>query len=261
MRARRLASLWALCAACVTAEVPSSPEFEEAERELFRVQSETLDPTWGDPAFRPVLERMRRVQPGTREYEKAQIYVQGIEAGLLARAAEPPRAKESFEVTEGAPAPAAPAPVNRIVLEAPAEAPAPQPPEEPVSGGGGGGGAVGPVAGADEEARPRARPKKGREDAGVQAAKAAPEPRKRAEPKPKQKPVVCSYFDMRFMAEDGQARPTQYCAYMPRKKAQAECDAQVERAGIEGGCDCTEEPEIVKAACEQAKAKSPPPDQ
>ena len=47
-------------------ELPSSPEFASAEQALHAVESETLDPTWADPKYQPVLSLLRRVPPGDR---------------------------------------------------------------------------------------------------------------------------------------------------------------------------------------------------
>lgn len=80
---KQLCLLLLLLLGCSGAGQPS-PEFAAAQRALVEVQEKTLDPTYRDPAFRPVLTLLRLVPPGAREYRSAQELIAEIEAAQRA---------------------------------------------------------------------------------------------------------------------------------------------------------------------------------
>ncbi len=80
---KHLCSLLLFALGCSGAGQPS-PEFAAAQRALVEVQERTLDPTFRDPAFRPVLTLLRLVPRGAREYASAQELIAEIDAAQRA---------------------------------------------------------------------------------------------------------------------------------------------------------------------------------
>lgn len=79
----KLSPLLLLALGCSTGG-QASPEFAAAQRALVEVQEKTLDPTYRDPAYLPVIALFKRVPTAAREYASAQELLAELEAAQRA---------------------------------------------------------------------------------------------------------------------------------------------------------------------------------
>lgn len=226
---------WLLCLAALAAsgcqeERRRCGEYDEAEALYAKLTAEILDPEHGDPRFARAAQAFEAVPEGCERRETGLAIARTIREGMAKRQEDDDASSARRAAAEAASRAAAAAAAARRAAEA-AEAkrrtlsPLPAPLE------------AAPDAQEAEPPEPKPtrprRPRKRKDD------------RKAERPRP-DAPRALTYCA--FLSHAGAVHQSG-CYPKPRAEAQALCDQMLEKRGIPGQCNCSDDPEYINGRC------------